>query len=460
MRICLISPPYASAVESVIGTSSPPIGLAYLASMIRSKHDVKIVDANILGYGLEDVRRELKSFYPDIVGITSTTPSIYEAYRVAEIAKEVREDCTVVIGGPHATFLPEETMIECNDIDVVVKGEGEETFRELVDTIERGEPLDEVRGITFRRGGKIVDTGLRAFIMDIDRLPFPSLDLLPVERYELQGVKYLPIISSRGCPFKCSFCASSRLFGGCWRGRNPEKVVEEIRLAYEKYRIRNIEFADDTFTLNNKRVVRICDEIMREKLDILWGASSRVDTINRGLAQKMKRAGCWIIYLGIESASQKILDSIGKRITINQIVRAVKALKDAGIQTLGSFIIGFPEETLETAEKTISFAKKLGLDYAQFSILTPYPGTPIYEYANKNGLLITKDWSKFNAIEPVMKIKNLTLQQLKSLLTKAYAAFYMRPKILFRWIRQKQFHFIKTAVKTALNYFMVKLQNI
>ncbi|MEM1563079.1 MAG: radical SAM protein [Candidatus Bathyarchaeia archaeon] len=460
VRVCLISPPYKSAVKSVVGVSSPPIGLAYLASMIRNEHEVRIIDSNAINYGLDDIRRELKNFYPDVVGITSTTPSIYEAYRVAEAAKSVRDDCIVVIGGPHVTFLPEEALTECKSVDVIVQGEGEETFQELVKAIDHGTPLENVRGIAYRKNDKVVVTKPRPFIRDLDKIPFPSFDMLPIWRYELQRVRYMPITSSRGCPFKCSFCASSHLFGGCWRGRSPKNVVEEIKLIHDEFKIKNIEFVDDTFTLNIKRAEEICDEILREGLDISWGASSRVDTINKRLAEKMRRAGCWIVYLGIESASQEILNSMGKKITISQIVKAVKTLKEAGIQILGSFILGFPEETIETAEQTITFAKKLDLDYAQFSILTPYPGTPIYEYAKENGMLLTSDWSKFNAVEPVMKLKNLTIKQLQSLFEKAYLTFYMRPKMLWKWIKQKQFHIIKSAIKTTTNYLKSHLLHL
>ncbi|MEM0089778.1 MAG: radical SAM protein [Nitrososphaerota archaeon] len=391
MRVCLISPPYASAVKSVVGISSPPLGLAYLASMIKDEHEVKIIDSNVLNYGFEDIKKELKNFGPDIVGITSTTPSIYEAYKVADIAKKVNENCIVVIGGPHVTFLPEEVLMECKSIDIVVLGEGEETFRELVNAVERGLPLEDVKGITFRKHEKIVVTKPRPPIKDLDEIPFPSLDILPVEKYELQGVKYMPIMSSRGCPFRCYFCASSRIFGGCWRCRSPKNVVEEIELIHDKFGIRNIEFVDDTFTLSERRVEEICKEILKERLDISWGASSRVDSINRELAEKMRKAGCWIVYLGIESASQEILNKTGKRITVDQVIKAVKTLKEAGIKVLGSFILGFPEETVKTAEQTIALAKKLDLDYAQFSILTPYPGTSLYEYAKKNDMLLTRD---------------------------------------------------------------------
>ena len=383
MKVCLISPPYNSAVKSVVGISSPPLGLAYIASVLRQNHEVKIIDSNILNYTIGDVEEELRSFNPDVVGITSVTPSIYEAYKVAETAKKVREDCTVVLGGPHATFMPRETMEECKYIDIIVRGEGEETTRELIENIEKGAPLNEVKGITFREKNGIIDTEPRLFIKNIDNIPFPSRDLLPMHLYKFNGVKYTTMLTSRGCPFKCSFCSSSRLFGGYWRGRSPENVLEEMKTVYEEYGIRNIEFMDDTFTLNQERAEKICDEIIKQGWDISWGASSRVDTLSKRLVEKMKKAGCWILFLGIESGSQRILDTIGKRITLEQVKKAVKILKDAGIQVLGSFIIGFLQDTKETIKETIKFAKSLNLNYAEFSILTPYPGTPIFDYAKK-----------------------------------------------------------------------------
>jgi len=210
VKICLISPPYNSDVKSVVGVSSPPIGLAYLASVLRDEHEVKIVDANILGYSMDDVRRVLKEFYPDIVGVTSVTPSIPQAYRVAKMAKEVRNDCKVLIGGPHATFLPHQTLKECEYIDVVSRGEGEETVRELAKAVENG-GIEKVKGITFRKGDQIISNEPRSFIKDIDEIPFPSWDLLPMDKYQFYGERYAAMLTSRGCPFGCSFCASSRL---------------------------------------------------------------------------------------------------------------------------------------------------------------------------------------------------------------------------------------------------------
>jgi len=452
MKVCLISPPYNSAVKSVVGASPPPLGLAYIASMLRQSREVKIIDSNILNYTIGDVERELRSFNPDVVGITSVTSSIYEAYKVAETAKRIREDCIVILGGPHASFMPRQSMEECKYIDVIVRGEGEETARELIENIEKGSSLNEVRGITFRRGNEVIETEPRPFIKNIDDIPFPSRDLLPMHLYKFNGVKYTTMLTSRGCPFKCSFCSSSRLFGGYWRGRSPENVLEEMKIIYEEYGIRNIEFIDDTFTLNQERAEKICDGIVEQGWDISWGASSRVDTLSKKLAEKMKKAGCWIIYLGIESGSQKILDAIGKRITLEQVRKAVKILKDSGIQVLGSFIIGFLQDTKETIKETIKFAKSLNLDYAQFSILTPYPGTPIFDYAKRNNMLLTEDWSKYTAIEPIVKIGEVSEKEIKALLRKAYITFYLRPRIVMEWLRNKQFSLIKSGIKAVINY--------
>jgi len=453
VKICLISPPYNSDVKSVVGVSSPPIGLAYLASVLRDQHEVKIVDSNILGYSMDDVRRVLKEFYPDIVGVTSVTPSIPQAYRVAKMAKEVRNDCKVLIGGPHATFLPHQTLKECGYIDVAVRGEGEETVRELAKAVENG-GIETVKGITFRKEDQIISNEPRPFIKDIDEIPFPSWYLLPMDKYQFYGERYAAMLTSRGCPFGCSFCASSRLFGGFWRGRSPKNVIEEVKVIHEEYRIRNIEFMDDTFTLNVKRAEEICSGIIREGFDVSWGASSRVDTLTKGLVEKMKRAGCWILFLGIESGCQKILDTISKKITIEQARKAVKIVKQAGIKVLGSFILGFPEDDDESIKQTISFAKSLDLDYAEFSILTPYPGTPVFEDAVHNNLLVTLDWSKYTGLEPVMQIKGLSGKKLKSLLQEAYLKFYLTPKTLWSWLRNGQLIFIKSALKAVINYIV------
>ncbi len=452
-KILLISPPTSSAIKTVVGVTGPPLGLAYLASMVREEHDVKIVDSLTEGYNYEDVKKIIKKYNPDIVGITSTTSMIPDAYAVAKMAKEINENMKIVIGGPHVTFTPERTVKECPCIDFIVRGEGEITFKELVDTLAKNGDPENILGLSINTAEKVKNNLPRPLIKDVDSIPFPSYDLLPMDKYQADGMKFGTIITSRGCPFNCIFCSSSLQFGKQWRGHSDKRVIEELKLLYEKYGRREIEFLDDTFTLNRPRAIRIAKRIREEGLDISWSASSRVDLFNSDVAEALKYGGCHTVYFGIESGSQKTLDFIGKRITPEQSMRAVKNAKTKKLHALGSFVIGFPEETKEDVKKTIKFSKKVGVDYAQFTIATPYPGTRLWDYAISRKLIFTYDWRKYTTLDPVMKLMNFSSEEIKKLLRWAYISFYMRPMYLINdLITQKGFIFrraIPNAIRVA-----------
>ncbi|KXA99004.1 hypothetical protein AKJ42_03885, partial [candidate division MSBL1 archaeon SCGC-AAA261C02] len=327
MRSVLISPPAGSAIESRFGSVGIPAG-AYLAPILEDEgHKVKIIDSSTMGYNLEDVKQELKEFSPEFVGISSLTTSIYQAYGVAKAAKELEPDCTTVIGGAHATSAAEEVLGECPHIDIAVRGEGEETLRELVSS----KNLSSIKGITYREDGEIVENEDRKIIRDLDLLPFPAYHLLPMEKYKVGGIKYATMMTSRGCPFDCIFCSSSEICGKTWRAKSPERVLDQIRLLKEEYGRREIEFLDDTFTLDNERARKICDLLIEGGLDVSWSCSSRVDTIDNSLAEKLKEAGCHTVYMGIESGVQKILDKLKKGITLEQVKKAVRSVKEAGL---------------------------------------------------------------------------------------------------------------------------------
>jgi radical SAM superfamily enzyme YgiQ (UPF0313 family) len=451
MRVMLISPPAPSAVKEVLGATGPPLGLAYLASIARSEgHDVIIVDSLAEGINLRELKGRMRSFYPDVIGITATTSMIPDAYEAARVAKEVNPDATVLIGGPHVTFLPEETLNECKYIDIVVRGEGELIFRELL----RKKDLRDVRGITYRSSGVIKSNPAMPLIPNLDEIPIPAYDLLPMHLYRFGNLRFGTIITSRGCPFNCIFCSSSLQFGKRWRAHSKERVIEELRILHQDYGVREVEFLDDTFTLDRRRAREISREIVREGLDISWTASSRVNTFDLETGREMKRAGAHTIYFGIESGSQKILDLIGKGITVEQSISAVKSAKKAKLRALGSFIIGFPEETEDDIRRTIDFSKKVGVDLAQFTIATPYPGTKLWDIANKMNLLLTRDWRKYTTIDVVMKSFYLTERQIKRLLNWAYISFYLRPKmILIDLMRNKGF-ILRKAVPAALKFFL------
>lgn len=308
MKIILIQPNYPSIVRKVLGEVAHPLGLGYIASVIRDEHDVIILDALNLDYTDEEVTDDIKKFDPDAIGITATTPAIYEAYNVAKIAKTINPDITTIIGGAHATFMAREVLEECPYLDIVVRGEGEETIQEVLHILEKKKDLSKISGITYRQNGKIIETEDRPLIKDLDTIPFPSYDLLP--KLESNGVKYGVMMTSRGCPFKCTFCSSSLLGQKRWRGRSADNVVEEIQFL-ESRGIKEIEFLDDTFTLNSQRVIDICDRIKEEKIDLSWSCSSRVNTIDKEMAEKMKEVRCHTIFFGVESGTDwvmKILD--------------------------------------------------------------------------------------------------------------------------------------------------------
>ena len=450
MNVLLISPPTISAVKSVVGTTGPPLGLAYLASMIREEHDVRIVDSLAEEFAYKDVEKVIKRYDPDVIGITSTTSMIPDAYIVAKMAKRINENVKVVMGGPHVTFVPKRTFEECPYVDFIVRGEGEITFRELVDALEKNKDPSNILGLSINLGDKVKNNPPRPLIKDVDTIPMPSYDLLPIEKYQVNGVRFGTVMTSRGCPFNCAFCSSSLQFGKKWRGHSDSRVIEELKYLYEKYGIREIEFLDDTFTLNRKRAIRIAERIRKGGLDISWSGSSRVDIFTDDLAQAMKKGGCHTIFFGIESGSQKTLDFIGKGITPEQSISAVKKAKRHEISALGAFVIGFPEETREDIEKTIKLSKKVGVDFAQFTIATPYPGTRLWKYALAKKLILTFDWRKYTTLDPVMKLKNFTAQQITKLFQKAYISFYLRPLYLIKDLISRRGFIFRRAIPRVI----------
>ncbi len=450
MRILLLSPPTISAIKTIVGTTGPPLGLAYLASMVRDEHDVRIVDSLAEDYEYEDVREIIKTYDPDLIGITSTTSMMPDAYEVARMAREYNENVRIVMGGPHVTFVPERTFDECPCIDYIVRGEGELTFKELVSSLSAGKDASDILGLSINIDGKAKNNPPRPLIKEVDEIPMPAYDLLPMEKYQVDGVRFGTVMTSRGCPFNCAFCSSSLQFGKRWRGHSDERVIEELKYLHEKYRIREIEFLDDTFTLNRPRAIRITQRIREEGLDISWTASSRVDLFTDEVAKALKSGGCHTVYFGIESGSQKTLDFIGKRITPEQSMAAVKKARAMKLHALGAFIIGFPDESKEDIKKTIKFSKKVGVDYAQFTIATPYPGTRLWSFGLANKIITTFNWRKYTTLDPVMKLKNFTACQITKMLQWAYISFYLRPVYLIKDLIMEGGFIFRRAIPNAI----------
>ncbi len=445
--VLLISPPISLAERyNIKGKSSggnfPPLGLAYIASYLeKNKIGVEIIDAHTLEMTIEDVVKEVKKKDPLVVGFTSLTPTFT---KVVQAAKEIKKDLPkikIVIGGHHATIMQEKIIKKHPEIDFIVYGEGEETMSELVLAIKSKKNIKSIKGIVFKEKNIIVKTYPRPLIKNMDALLPPARHLLPMHLYKPapQQYKKLPIahmVITRGCPFHCSFCSSNSIFGNKIRYPSPQKTIQEIKSIIKKYNTREISFWDDTFTVNHKWLNQFLNNLIKEKLNISWWCYARVDTINKEILKKMKKAGCWNIFYGVESGNQKLLNNINKGITLKQCEDAVKWTKEAKIETRCSFVFCLPGETPDIAEETIKFALKLDPDYAQFSFATPYPGTDLYKKAKHFGTL-NKNLSQFNVWHPVFipwgyKNKKEAIKIQK----KAFHKFYIRPRYIIKRIKK------------------------
>jgi radical SAM superfamily enzyme YgiQ (UPF0313 family) len=446
MNIMFVNPPYKSKIQEFLGAHTPLLGFGSMGYQLeREGHNIEILDCPTLGLNLSNATKFVGKVDPDVVGITSTTPSFSEACKMARAVKDLKPECVVVMGGPHTSFEDQSTL-ESPYVDVVVRGEGELTMRDLVTRLEKGESLSKVLGITYKERGVVLRNPDRPFIEDMDTL-FVNYHNLPMSRYKFEGLNYATIVSSRGCPFGCVFCSSSLLHGKKWRCQSAERVAREVRFLNDEYGVKHIEFLDDLFTFDNKRVEEICRIFHREKLDVQWFCSSRVDTISNELMAKMRRAGCVGIYFGVESGCQRVLNLLRKGIRIKQVIKAVKGAKEVGIETVATFILGIPGETVDDIRKTIRFAKTLKPDYAQFTFCTPYPGTELYTFAKANNLLLSEDWSQYTTMKPVLKVPGISETELKSLFKKAYLNFV--PSSLWMLIKKRKFRLLERILVEA-----------
>jgi len=433
----------------VLGLTAPPLGLAYIGAVLE-ENDVKvtILDAPALDMDFQGYQRELAHKHVDLLGVQTTTPTIKQALAVGKITKELHPECTVTMGGYHATFMPEQ-VLENDFVDVVVRNEGEYATLELVDAIENDKPLRNIDGINYRDGDRIVETPKRRPIEDLDALPFPARHLLPMSEYMLFGRKQVlaTMICSRGCPMGCSFCASSAMHGRRVRFRSPENAADEMEQVVDDYKVRMVGFMDDTFTLFPKWVDRFCKGIISRGIDVVWGCTARVDRFNKELLSQMWKAGCRTLLFGVESGNQNILDNVQKGTKVGQAKRAFKTAKDIGMHTIASMTIGMPGENRTTIDETIGFAKRVNPDYALFSLATPYPGTKFYELASKMGLIKVKDWTHFTLLMPVLETVDLTLRELQDTQREAFKEFYLRPNYLFKQLSRDKLMFAVVMYK-------------
>jgi anaerobic magnesium-protoporphyrin IX monomethyl ester cyclase len=452
MKITLVNPPYPPSVHS--HPPFIPLGLAYLGAVAENAgHQVTVIDCQAEKLTYETFRERIAQTPSDIIGVTATTLLYNSAMKLIEIAKEALPKAVTVLGGSHGTFWDENALQEYPNLDVVVRREGEQTFVELIDKIQNQSNLDNVLGITYRNVDKIVRNEDRPFIEDLDALPFPAHHLMPLESLKHNGKIIFPLMSSRGCVFWCDFCSTVRMFGRGYRMRSPKNVVDEMQLVHDRYGVDQVTFYDDAFSVDRNRVVKICEELQIRKLHMKWDCGTRVDMVDRELMKTMRDAGCFAVWLGVESGSEAILGAMNKRIKLDQTRLAYKTAHQLGLMTIANVVLGFPGETEQTARETIRFVKELNPDDVGFYIATPYPGTPMYELVKKNGWLRVTDFEKYDTAGPTFETPSLSMEKLIELRYKAYQDFYLRPSYVFKMMRKGNVYGI-AAVKTSGAYLL------
>lgn len=371
--------PATRCLEYVGG--GPPLGICYLAAMLEKEGlPVKLLDCAIASE--HEVVNGIK--WADVVGISAPTVLASRALLLAKYAKERAK--IVIVGGPHATLQPE-FFLKSGYVDFVVRGEGEYTLLELLRAIDQLNGLMHTKGISYVKNGKVIHNPERPLIKNLDEIPFPARHLLPLQRYFRYQKLFmggpsprLRMITSRGCPFSCIFCAKE-IFGRFYRSRSPCNVVDEMDLLFDRYGVKYIDFVDDIFTINKQRTLELCNEIIRRGLHekISWSCETRVDLVDYQLLVNMRKAGCKEIFFGVESGSQRILNTLNKGFSVEQIRGAIKAAKRAGLIVNCFLIIGTPSETIQDIELTKNLIFTTKPDYIGVSIFTPLPGTRAFE---------------------------------------------------------------------------------
>lgn len=483
MNILLIQPPITVKENESLAVT-PPLGLLYLGAVTEQLgYSIKILDTLALGFHfrqakgdliriglpIEKIKTEIEKFKPDLVGISCPFSLMDEEMKnIAKTVKEIDSAIPVVVGGAHPSSMPE-YVLSSDEIDYVVLGEGELTFKELVSTLEDKADPANVSGLMYKRQGEIVKTAQRSFIEDLDSLPFPAWHLISLETYFSIGQahgsqrrdRFMPMVTSRGCPGCCVFCSIHTVWGHKWRHRSPENVIKEIEKLQTTYGIKEIHFEDDNLTLSKQRMMSICDSLISRQIDIKWTTPNgvAVNTLDYELMQKMKASGCFQLNFGIESGDPQVLKGIiNKPLNLEKVKTVVGYSKSLGIWSHGFFVIGFPGESIESIQRTIQFSKDADLDSANFFIAAPYPGTKLNALAQSKGLISDKfELSRLRTMDASMDTTHFSAEEMIALQKKAYMAFIRhraKKEILYGYFFIR---LLKNRSIEDLSFFMQKI---
>ncbi len=452
MKVVLIRPNYDSHIIT------PPLGLGYLSSFLK-RDGIKtvIIDGLREKLGSEEILQRVLTERPDAVGITCLTAFYNEVVKLARLIKKNNIKC--IIGGVHPTFLPYQTLFD-SKADYVICGEGEIALSKLAKSNFINKGIQGVYSINNLEGTQKLPEKAEA-VEDLNQLPFPDWDQMNPNFYPKAPhgaiVKNFPIgiiMTTRGCPYECTFCASPKFYDRKIRFRSPENVIQEIKYMVENFGVKEIHFEDDNLTLKREHIEKICKLIIKNKLPITWACPNgiRADRVDKELIELMAKSGCYYFAYGVESANPKILQNIKKHETIETIEKAIELAERKGISCQGFFIFGLPGETPKTIKETINFAKKTKLSRAQFLILDVLPGSELWDTLKGK---FTPNWSKESYREPDWIPEGLSKEQLLKAQAKAFRQFYFRPKILFKLIKLVTFKQVPYLIKRLKDYRVV-----
>jgi radical SAM superfamily enzyme YgiQ (UPF0313 family) len=473
MKILIINEPFVSgfcrsqrwAAKSRARAQRHPDWLCYAAAVLeKAGEDIELYDFPPKGWGKDKLESLVKEKQPGIVILDSTTPSIYSDIECAKICKAA-SGCKIIMVGPHASSESEETLrISEGAVDFIARGEYDYTLRELVSFIKQGRTdVDKVLGISFLKGNVYVSTPNRPLIDNLDELPYPAYHFLNIWDY-FDGGKLFPFLTiegGRGCPFKCDFCLWPQVMHGRkFRLRSAKNIVDELEYWLKKWpllKYGEFFFEDDTFTANRKRAHDICDEILKRNLKVTWSVNARADIVDEEMFDKMHRAGCRIIWLGVESADQGILDRCHKGTKIEQVTEFIKLAHKYKLQVHGCFVFGLPGETEDTMKKTLAFALSAGLDTLQFSGAVPFPGTEYFDYCKSNNLIKAKKWSDWlledGEQKAVIEYPGLSSELVEKYVNLGLKKFYFNPGYLVKFLfRSRGISDIYRKFRGGLNF--------
>lgn len=427
------------------GKRLPPIGLMYVAAALeKAGFQVQMLDNYLMKKPVSELQQYVRSLKPEIVGITCGSATYRRCVETARAIKEAWPTCKIVAGGWHASYVPD-SLLENPEIDYVVMGEGERAVTELATCIVNGSEPQALTlpGVACRMQGKNIKNPPK-FIENMDEIPYPARHLLPLELYD-RTIEYLNVTPadvmsiSRGCVFNCGFCETKKLWGNIYRAFSPQRVVDEIRDLQNRYGTKGIYFINDNFTLQNQRTIELCNLMVKEKLDLQWVCDTRVDIVNQTVLEAMSRAGCKTIFFGVESGSQKILQSIGRNVTLEQVETAFSLCRKNNIQTACSFMLGVPGETLADMETSLKFAKKIDPDFCQFNIFIANPDSRMYQE-----LLDSKKYTQLDEFLFSVKTDEYDFNSLMAVQRRFFLEFHRSPKqILKRVKREGVVNFVK-----------------